>query len=168
MKPIKVELENYGFDFEIKSRTKSIFSIWQKMINKKVDFDEVYDLFAIRIIIKNIIESEKADCWKVYSLLQTFTNLIQNVYATGLQHLRIVDMNHCILLLKGLKNRWVEIQIRTKRMDEIAEKGDASHWKYKETAARSDDDKWLREIREKIESSSKYLSDKKIEQKLIQ
>ena len=161
LKPIKVELEKYGFDFEIKSRTKSIFSIWQKMINKKVDFDEVYDLFAIRIIIKNIIESEKADCWKVYSF-------VTDIYQPNPKRLRDwittpKDSGYESLhtTVKGPKNRWVEIQIRTKRMDEIAEKGDASHWKYKETAARSDDDKWLREIREKIESSSKYLSDKK-------
>lgn len=156
--PIKIELKNNGFDFEIKSRTKSVFSIWQKMISKKVDFDEVYDLFAIRIIINNTIESERADCWKIYSI-------VTDIYQPHPKRLRDwittpKDSGYESLhtTVKGPKNRWVEIQIRTKRMDDIAEKGDASHWRYKETATKTDDDKWLREIRKKIESFSNYSS----------
>jgi guanosine-3',5'-bis(diphosphate) 3'-pyrophosphohydrolase len=129
--PIQQRLEENGFDAEIKSRLKSISSIWRKMQKQQVEFDKVYDLFAIRVIISNTVESEQSDCWKVYSL-------VTDIYTPNPKRLRDwtsfpkpngYESLHATVV--GPSGRWVEIQIRTKRMDEIAEKGYAAHWKYK-------------------------------------
>ena len=132
IKPIKEELTNGNFEFQIYGRPKSIHSIWTKMKNKHVTFDEVYDLFAIRIILKSEPEREKEDCWKVYSAVTKF-------YHPGAERLRDwisvpkgngYEALHTTVMGPG--GRWVEVQIRTERMNEIAEKGLAAHWKYKD------------------------------------
>ena len=132
IKPLKEELTNNGFEFQIYGRPKSIHSIWTKMRKKHVTFDEVYDLFAIRIIIQSAAEREKEDCWKVYSLVTKY-------YHPGAERLRDwisvpkgngYEALHTTVM--GPAGRWVEVQIRTERMNEIAEKGLAAHWKYKD------------------------------------
>ena len=132
IKPIKEELTNNGFDFEIYGRPKAINSIWNKMRKKHVTFDEVYDLFAIRIILKSPPEREKEDCWKVYSIITNFyrpsperlRDWISVPKGNGYEALHTTVM--------GNAGKWVEVQIRTERMNEIAEKGLAAHWKYKD------------------------------------
>jgi len=156
IEPIQQAIKSQGFDFEIKGRSKSVFSIWQKMKKQNVDFEQVYDVFAIRIILNNIIESEKADCWKVYSILTDKympnpTRLRDWVTvpkaSSGYESLHTT--------VKGPGNRWLEVQIRTRRMDDIAEKGQAAHWKYKEGSSKStsDEDK-LKAIREILEQTT--------------
>ncbi len=134
IRPIAQRLKENGFDCEIRSRVKSIPSIRRKMVAQKVDFEKVYDLFAIRVILKNTVENEAADCWKIYSL-------ITDIYTPNPRRLRDwisfpkptgYESLHTTVI--GPEGRWVEVQIRTRRMDEIAEKGYAAHWKYKEGA----------------------------------
>jgi len=151
IKPIKEELTNNGFDFDIYGRPKAVNSIWNKMRKKHVTFDEVYDLFAIRVILKSSPEREKEDCWKVYSI-------ITNFYHPSTERLRDwisvpkgngYEALHTTVMGPG--GRWVEVQIRTERMNEIAEKGLAAHWKYKEgtpTAQESKLDSFLKHLRE--------------------
>lgn len=151
IKPIKEELTHNGFDFEIYGRPKAVNSIWNKMRKKHVTFDEVYDLFAIRVILKSSPEREKEDCWKVYSI-------ITNFYHPSTERLRDwisvpkgngYEALHTTVMGPG--GRWVEVQIRTERMNEIAEKGLAAHWKYKEgtpTAQESKLDSFLKHLRE--------------------
>jgi GTP diphosphokinase / guanosine-3',5'-bis(diphosphate) 3'-diphosphatase len=149
IKPIKDKLEKSDFDSEIYGRPKSIHSIWNKMKKKAVGFDEVYDLFAIRVIIDSPPEREKEDCWKVYSMItdeyipspERLRDWLSNPKSNGYEALHTTVM--------GPQGRWVEVQIRTKRMNEIAEKGLAAHWKYKEGAGdESRFDKWFHQIRE--------------------
>ncbi|HZJ59176.1 MAG TPA: RelA/SpoT family protein, partial [Chitinophagaceae bacterium] len=153
IKPLNEKLEKAGFDFEIHGRPKSIHSIWTKMKKKGVAFEEVYDLFAIRVILNSPQEREKEDCWKVYSLItdeyipspERLRDWLSNPKSNGYEALHTTVM--------GLEGRWVEVQIRTKRMNEIAEKGLAAHWKYKEGGAdESRFDKWFQQIREVISS----------------
>lgn len=149
IKPIKEELEQNDLKFEIYGRSKSIYSIYNKMRTKGVNFDEVYDLFAIRIIIDAPPEIEKASCWKAYSL-------VTNSYQPNPDRLRdwisLPKSNGYEALhttVMGPGGRWVEVQIRSKKMDEIAEKGLAAHWKYKEgTQSESKLDAWLKHIGE--------------------
>jgi len=152
IKPIREELEVNHFDFEIYGRPKSIHSIWNKMRSKHVTFEEVYDLFAIRIILKT--EHEKEDCWKVFSL-------ITNHYQHSVERLRDwvstpksngYEALHTTVMGPG--GKWVEVQIRTERMNDIAEKGLAAHWKYKEggNATESKLDDWLKNIRELLQN----------------
>ena len=152
--PIKKELAQENFDFEIKARTKSVYSIWKKMKAKGVSFDEVFDLFAIRIVIKTDPKWEKADCWKVYSLVtdhyspkqDRLRDWISTPKANGYESLHTTVMSY--------EGQWVEVQIRTERMDEIAERGYAAHWKYKgDSTADSSLDKWLSRIQELLKSS---------------
>ncbi|HEX6333846.1 MAG TPA: RelA/SpoT family protein, partial [Flavisolibacter sp.] len=153
IKPLKEKLDKAGLDFEIYGRPKSIHSIWNKMKKKGVSFEEVYDLFAIRIIVNSPPEREKEDCWKVYSLItdeyspspERLRDWLSNPKSNGYEALHTTVM--------GPQGKWVEVQIRTKRMNEIAEKGLAAHWKYKEgTADESRFDKWFNQIREVITS----------------
>ncbi|MEI7662254.1 MAG: HD domain-containing protein, partial [Bacteroidota bacterium] len=131
MEPIRQILSEHGFDCELKSRVKSIPSIRRKMLTQKVDFDKVYDLFAIRVILNRTVENDAADCWKIYSLItdiytpnpRRLRDWISFPKSTGYESL------HTTVIGPG--GRWVEVQIRTRRMDEIAEKGFAAHWKYK-------------------------------------
>ncbi|MBS1576447.1 MAG: bifunctional (p)ppGpp synthetase/guanosine-3',5'-bis(diphosphate) 3'-pyrophosphohydrolase [Bacteroidetes bacterium] len=151
IKPLKDKLEKTGFNFEIYGRPKSIHSIWNKMRKKGVDFEEVYDLFAIRVLLDSPPEKEKEECWKVYSLItdeytpspERLRDWLSNPKSNGYEALHTTVM--------GPQGKWVEVQIRTKRMNEIAEKGLAAHWKYKEgTADESRFDKWFQQIREVI------------------
>lgn len=150
--PIRREMETTGMSFEIKGRPKSIFSIWNKMRKQGVEFEEVYDLFAIRIIIDSEPEREKADSWRAYSVVtdlyqpnpKRLRDWISTPKANGYESLHTTVM--------GAGGRWVEVQIRTRRMDEIAEKGLAAHWKYKETGSDNAFDDWLRRIREVLEN----------------
>ncbi len=151
IKPIKDKLEKADFESEIYGRPKSIHSIWNKMKKKGVAFEEVYDLFAIRVILNSSPEKEKEDCWKVYSMItdeyipapERLRDWLSNPKSNGYEALHTTVM--------GPQGKWVEVQIRTKRMNEIAEKGLAAHWKYKEgTADESRFDKWFHQIREAL------------------
>ena len=151
--PIREALTREGYKFELEARTKSISSIWRKMHTKDLPFEEVFDLFAIRIILDTPLEMEKADCWKVYSIVTDFyqpspdrlRDWISTPRANGYESLHTTVMSP--------QGKWVEVQIRTSRMDEIAEKGLAAHYKYKENA-RDDSkfDRWISEIRELMEN----------------
>ena len=147
IKPIKELLDKKDFGFEIYGRPKSIFSIYNKIKNKGVPFEEIYDLFAIRIILKSAPENEKADCWSVYSTLtdvykpspDRLRDWLSNPKTNGYEALHTTVMSST--------GKWVEVQIRTERMHEIAEKGFAAHWKYKENSADNALDGWLEKIR---------------------
>ena len=151
IKPIKEELQDQDIKFEIYGRPKAIHSIWNKMRSKQVSFEEVYDLFAIRIIVDSPQEREKEDCWKVYSV-------VTNFYRPSPERLRDwisvpkgngYEALHTTVMGKG--GRWVEVQIRSARMNEIAEKGLAAHWKYKEGASSQQESKldaWLHHLRD--------------------
>ncbi|MHB1922375.1 MAG: RelA/SpoT family protein [Chitinophagaceae bacterium] len=154
IRPIKEELQKEGFEFDIFGRPKSINSIWNKIKKKGVTFEEVYDLFAIRIILKSSPEREKADCWKVYSLITDFylpsterlRDWLSNPKSNGYEALHITVM--------GPGGKWVEVQIRSERMNEIAERGLAAHWKYKEgSTSDSKFDEWFKQIRELLSHS---------------
>ncbi|MEO8720694.1 MAG: bifunctional (p)ppGpp synthetase/guanosine-3',5'-bis(diphosphate) 3'-pyrophosphohydrolase [Ginsengibacter sp.] len=151
IRPVKEKLSQGKFDFEIYGRPKSIHSIWTKMKKKGVSFEEVYDLFAIRIILNSPPEHEKEDCWKVYSLVtdeynpstERLRDWISNPKNNGYEALHTTVM--------GPHGKWVEVQIRTKRMNDIAEKGLAAHWKYKEGATDENRfDKWFQQIRDML------------------
>lgn len=151
--PIRKALLSQGLVFEIIAREKSIFSIWQKMKAKQVPFDEVFDIFAIRIIIDTSFENEKYQCWQAYSIVTDFYSPKQNRLrdwistpkANGYESLHTTVMSHT--------GQWVEVQIRTRRMNEIAEKGYAAHWKYKEKSnSESGLDRWLNKIKELLQS----------------
>lgn len=151
IRPLKDKLDKAGFNFEIYGRPKSIHSIWNKMKKKGVSFEEVYDLFAIRILVNSSLEKEKEECWKVYSIItdeynpspERLRDWLSNPKSNGYEALHTTVM--------GPHGKWVEVQIRTKRMNEIAEKGLAAHWKYKEgTADESRFDKWFHQIREAL------------------
>jgi GTP diphosphokinase / guanosine-3',5'-bis(diphosphate) 3'-diphosphatase len=153
--PLNERLEKQGFRFIIKSRTKSIHSIMTKMKKQGVEFDEVYDLFAIRIILDSQPETEKSDCWRAYSIV---TDLYQPNPSRMRDWISVPKSNgyeslHTTVI--GPKGRWVEVQIRTVRMDEIAEKGLAAHFKYKGLKGESGLDTWLSRMREILESSEK-------------
>ncbi|MGZ3884138.1 MAG: RelA/SpoT family protein, partial [Bacteroidia bacterium] len=155
IEPLKEILHEQGFKFKMYGRPKSIFSIFNKIKNKNVAFEEIYDLFAIRIVIDTPQELEKSDCWKVYSIITDFyhpsperlRDWISTPKSNGYESLHTTVM--------GPDGKWVEVQIRTVRMDELAEKGYAAHWKYKESAAEKENqlEGWLKKIREMLESS---------------
>ncbi len=149
VKPLDDKLANADLEYEIFGRPKSIHSIWTKIKKKAVSFEEVYDLFAIRIILDSPPEKEKEDCWKVYSVVtdeytpspERLRDWLSNPKNNGYEALHTTVM--------GPHGKWVEVQIRTRRMNEIAEKGLAAHWKYKEGAGdESRFDKWFNQIRE--------------------
>lgn len=151
--PIKEALTAQGYKFEIKARTKSISSIWQKMTSKEMPFEEVFDLFAIRIIVESEPHMEKSDCWRLYSIVTDFyqpspdrlRDWISTPRANGYESLHTTVMSE--------SGKWVEVQIRSKRMDEVAEKGLAAHYKYKENNNNeSKFDRWIAEIRDLIDS----------------
>lgn len=153
--PIQRELNNHGFDFVIKGRPKSVFSVWEKMRKQDIPFEEVYDLFAIRIILDTSPENEKAACWQVYSIVTDFykpnpdrlRDWISTPKSNGYESLHTTVMSKT--------GMWVEVQIRTRRMDEIAEKGYAAHWKYKDnsTAQESQLELWIRKVRDMLEQN---------------
>ena len=148
-KPIKAKLKETNLKFLMRGRPKSIFSIRNKMIKTGVNFDKVFDKFAIRIIIDSSIENEKSDCWKIYSIVtdcfkpnpDRLRDWISTPKANGYESLHTTVM--------GDDGKWVEVQIRSKRMDEIAEKGYAAHWKYKQEGSKDSSlDVWIEKIRE--------------------
>lgn len=151
--PIREALIHEGYVFDMKVRTKSISSIWRKMQTKGIPFEEVYDLFAIRIIVDTPVELEKPDCWRIYSIVTDYyqpsperlRDWISTPRANGYESLHTTVMSP--------QGKWVEVQIRSKRMDEIAEKGLAAHYKYKEDKSEdSKFDRWIAEIRELMEN----------------
>jgi GTP diphosphokinase / guanosine-3',5'-bis(diphosphate) 3'-diphosphatase len=156
IKPIKLELEELGIKYEIKGRPKSIYSIYSKMVAKKLEFEDVYDLFAIRVILDSEPEDEKMDCWNVYSIItsifkpnpERLRDWISIPKSNGYESLHTTVM--------GPRGQWVEVQIRSKRMDAIAEKGYAAHWKYKQHKNIQESsnglDTWLEQVREIIEN----------------
>jgi GTP pyrophosphokinase len=153
--PLKEKLEKQGFRFTIKSRTKSIHSIMLKMKKQGVEFEEVYDLFAVRIIIDSPGESEKSDCWRAYSVV---TDLYQPNPSRLRDWISIPKSNGYESLhttVVGPRGKWVEVQIRSERMDEIAEKGLAAHFKYKGIKGEGGLDSWLSKMREILDSSEK-------------
>ena len=153
IRPISEQLTSAGLKFHIKGRTKSIHSIWQKMKKQKCPFEGVYDLFAIRIILDSPIEKEKMHCWQVYSIV---TDMYQPNPKRLRDWLSVPKSNgyeslHITVL--GPENKWVEVQIRTERMDEIAERGVAAHWRYKGVKGETGLDDWLTNIRQMLETS---------------
>ncbi len=151
--PIKEKLEQHGLKFHIKGRTKSINSIWQKMKKQRCPFEGVYDLFAIRIILDSEPEREKMECWQVYSVI---TDMYQPNPKRLRDWLSVPKSNgyeslHITVL--GPENKWVEVQIRTSRMDDIAEHGLAAHWRYKGVKSETGGlDEWLSSIRALMEA----------------
>ena len=154
IKPVSESLEKNKFDFSISARKKSVFSVWSKMQRKKKQFDEIYELLAVRIIFEtkdNV--PEKNQCWEISSMItdryhpkpERIRDWVSIPKANGYEALHVTVM--------GPRGRWIEVQIRTRRMHEIAEKGYAAHWKYKNDAdsPESELDKWLTNIREMIE-----------------
>ncbi len=151
--PIKQRLDEMGIKCHVKGRTKSIHSIWQKMKKQKCGFDHIYDLFAIRIIIDSPIDKEKMLCWQTYSMI---TDMYQPNPKRLRDWLSVPKSNgyeslHITVL--GPENKWVEVQIRTERMDEIAERGLAAHWRYKGIKGESGLDEWLNNIRSALETN---------------
>ncbi|NVJ85949.1 MAG: bifunctional (p)ppGpp synthetase/guanosine-3',5'-bis(diphosphate) 3'-pyrophosphohydrolase [Algoriphagus sp.] len=157
IQPIEEELTRQGFKFSIKGRPKSVYSIYNKMKKQGIPFEEVYDLFAIRIILDSELDNEKADCWQVYSIVTDFyrpnpdrlRDWISTPRSNGYESLHTTVMSNA--------GQWVEVQIRTQRMDEIAERGYAAHWKYKEkdhgSRGSSGLDEWITQVRSMLESN---------------
>lgn len=151
--PIEEQLKNAGLKFHMKGRTKSIHSIWQKMKKQKCKFEGIYDLFAIRIILDSPLEKEKMQCWQAYSII---TDMYQPNPKRLRDWLSVPKSNgyeslHITVL--GPENKWVEVQIRTERMDEIAEHGLAAHWRYKGIKSEGSIDEWLANIRSALENN---------------
>jgi GTP pyrophosphokinase len=152
IEPVKKKLTDAGLKFEIKGRTKSIHSIWNKIQKQKTSFENIYDLFAIRIILDSETEKEKQECWQAYSIVtdmyrpnpKRLRDWLSIPKSNGYESLHITVM--------GPKGKWVEVQIRTRRMNEIAERGLAAHWRYKGVTDESNGlDDWLDSVREALE-----------------
>ncbi len=156
IKPVKEELQSSGFDFEIAGRSKSIHSIWNKMETKHVAFEEVFDLFAIRIIINSSEADENNDCWKAFSIITSLYHQNSDRMRDWLSAPKSNGYEALHTTVMSPKGKWVEVQIRSKRMNEIAEKGLAAHWKYKEGNQKdSKIDLWLKNIRETLQDPDK-------------
>lgn len=157
--PIQEILDKQDIKTNIIGRSKSIYSIYNKIKNKGVPFEQIYDIFAIRVIIDSPPKREKSDCWRVYSIVTDFyqpnperlRDWISTSKANGYEALHTTVM--------GPEGKWVEVQIRSERMDEVAEKGYAAHWKYKNSASESQLDDWIRRIRELLESPEENAMD---------
>ncbi len=153
MKPVRERLEQTGLKFDMKGRTKSIYSIWNKMKKQHNDLDHIYDLFAIRVILDSPPEKEKSDCWTVYSVI---TDMYQPNPSRMKDWLSIPKSNgyeSLHITVRGPEGKWVEVQIRSRRMDEIAERGLAAHWKYKGVKAENDLDAWMNNVRDILEAA---------------
>ena len=153
--PIKKKLEDDGFKFEIKGRTKSIYSIWNKMRKQNAELKDIYDLFAIRIIIDTSLKNERSDCWKAFAIV---TDMFKPNPSRLKDWISIPKSNGYESLhttVTGPGQRWVEVQIRTQRMDEIAEKGLAAHFKYKGVKSEKSLDDWMANVRDLLETSGK-------------
>jgi GTP pyrophosphokinase len=155
IKPLQEELKKLDYDFEIKGRPKSVYSIWNKMKNQNIPLEEIYDLFAIRIILDAEGDLEKQACWQVYSIVTDYytpnpdrlRDWISTPKSNGYESLHTTVMSQ--------NGTWVEVQIRTKRMDEIAERGYAAHWKYKDSphSQESGLEKWINKVRDMLEQN---------------
>ena len=152
--PIEKELKEQGIQYEIKGRPKAVYSIWQKMKKQNVEFEEVYDIFAIRIILDSKPSKEKADCWRVYSVVTDFYQPNPKRLRDWISIPKSNGYESLHTTVVGPDSRWVEVQIRTQRMDEIAEKGYAAHWRYKGVKAEKGIDQWMQKVREVIETNS--------------
>ncbi len=158
IEPVHTDLDKEKIRVEIKGRPKAISSIWRKMQQQKVEFEEVYDKFAIRIIIDTPLKREKADCWRVYSIItdhyqpnpERLRDWVSAPKSNGYESL------HTTVVVPG--GEWVEVQIRTRRMNEIAEKGLAAHWKYKGIKGQAGIDQWIEKVREALESTEQDAS----------
>ena len=151
--PVKAKLQAEGMKFDIKGRTKSIYSIWNKIKKQRTDVDHIYDLFAIRIIIDAPLEREKAECWLAYSII---TDMYRPNPARMKDWISIPKTNgyeSLHITVYGPDGRWVEVQIRTRRMDEVAEKGLAAHWRYKGVKAEQGLDMWMKNVRDILETA---------------
>lgn len=151
--PVKEELERHGLKFDIKGRTKSISSIWNKIQKQNNDLEHIYDLFAIRVILDVEPQKERSECWLAYSLI---TDMYQPNPARLKDWLSIPKSNgyeSLHITVRGPEGKWVEVQIRSRRMDEIAEKGVAAHWKYKGLKSENNLDTWMNHVREIIEGA---------------
>jgi len=157
--PIEKELNEQGFDYEIKGRPKSVFSIWQKMKKQSVEFEEVYDIFAIRIILNSKPSKEKSDCWRTYSVVTDFYQPNPKRLRDWISIPKTNGYESLHTTVVGPEGKWVEVQIRTKRMDEVAEKGYAAHWRYKGVKAEKGIDQWMQKVRDVIESNNSEISE---------
>ncbi len=161
--PISRELILQGLDCEIKGRPKSIHSVWEKMKKQNVEFEEVFDLFAIRIVSNSKLKKEKTDCWKIYSI-------VTNIYTPNPKRLRdwistpkASGYESLHTTVQGLNKKWVEVQIRSGRMDEVAEKGQAAHWRYKGFGSTKDSQLWLEQVRDILENPDQLKFDQQKE-----
>ena len=151
--PIEKELKEQGIEYEIKGRPKAVYSIWQKMKKQNVEFEEVYDIFAIRIILNSKPSKEKAECWRVYSIVTDFYQPNPKRLRDWISIPKTNGYESLHTTVVGPDSRWVEVQIRTKRMDEVAEKGYAAHWRYKGVKAEKGIDQWMQKVRDVIETN---------------
>lgn len=152
IEPLKLKMAEIGFPFEIKGRTKSIHSIYSKIKKQNTAFEKIYDLFAIRIILDTPIDKEKAACWQAYSIITDMYQPNPNRLRDWLSIPKTNGYESLHTTVIGPQSKWVEVQIRTVRMDEVAEKGLAAHWKYKGIKSESGMDEWLKNIREILEN----------------
>jgi guanosine-3',5'-bis(diphosphate) 3'-pyrophosphohydrolase len=159
IRPIKEKLKHENIPHSIKGRPKSIFSIRKKMKEKEISFEEVFDKFAIRIIVDSELIKEKEICWKIYSIVTDFYKPNPDRLRDWISNSRINGYESLHTTVMGIDGQWVEVQIRTERMDEIAEKGYAAHWKYKEgkksTKIKKSVDDWIKRVRESLEEDTK-------------
>ena len=153
IKPISERLTEAGLHFHIKGRTKSIHSIWQKMKKQHCQFEGVYDLFAIRIIIDTPIDKEKMHCWQAFAIVTSMYQPNPKRLRDWLSVPKSNGYESLHITVLGPEKKWVEVQIRTERMDEIAERGVAAHWRYKGVKSESGLDEWLTNIRSMLETS---------------
>ncbi|HKM44055.1 MAG TPA: TGS domain-containing protein, partial [Dysgonamonadaceae bacterium] len=150
-KPVVVELDKMDIEYEMRARVKSVYSIWNKMETKKVDFEEIYDLFAVRIVFEIYPGmDEKKQCWDIYSAITDIYKLRPDRIRDWVSRPKSNGYQALHLTVMGPDGKWIEIQIRSRRMDDIAEKGFAAHWKYKANRVEEDTelDKWLKTIQE--------------------
>lgn len=166
IEPVKERLDKTGLKYDIKGRTKSIHSIQNKLKKQKIEFENIYDLFAIRVILDAPPDQEKAQCWQVYSIITDMYQPNPNRLKDWLSIPKSNGYESLHITVMGPDGKWVEVQIRTKRMDEIAERGLAAHWKYKGVKEETALDSWLSSLREALENSEASLSQKLTDFKL--
>ena len=152
--PIKKKLQEAGLKFDIKGRTKSIHSINNKLKKQKVEFEGIYDLFAIRVVLDTPLEKERSVCWQVYSIITDMYQPNPNRMKDWISIPKSNGYESLHITVMGPQNKWVEVQIRTKRMDEIAERGLAAHWRYKGVKAESGLDEFMNNVRAALENKN--------------
>ena len=155
--PVREALDKMNIKYEMRDRVKSVYSIWKKMESKGIDFNEIYDLFAVRIIFE--VEpgmDEKKQCWDIYSAITDIYKLRPDRIRDWLSQPKANGYQALHLTVMGPDGKWIEVQIRSRRMDDIAEKGFAAHWKYKENKVEEDNelDKWLKTVQEILANPS--------------